>query len=186
MQAFRIGRSRSLIRKWIALLFFMPLMLVSAFSTSTPASYLDSLNHVASYDDLNNINAEGDSALRPFGMPAEEYYGFTNPMANCWPGSKHEEYGGYFKRLEDQGQEGRRQKSESMALSSSTMATTEEAPDEWYGKSNPMASWEGYRHPQFGGYLDTLSSTSSSTTGGEESSSSSTLPAGMPSYLDSI
>lgn len=31
----------------------------------------------------------------------EEYYGLTNPMANSWPGSKHEEYGGYLKKLGD-------------------------------------------------------------------------------------
>eukprot|EP00957_Ditylum_brightwellii_P144871 11034366-Ditylum_brightwellii.AAC.1 len=31
-----------------------------------------------------------------------------------------------------------------------------EAPDEWYGKTNPMASWSGYKHSRWGGYLDYL------------------------------
>jgi len=34
-----------------------------------------------------------------------------------------------------------------------------EAPDEFYGKHNPMASWSGWKHPQWGGYLDHLSCT---------------------------
>jgi len=31
-----------------------------------------------------------------------------------------------------------------------------EAPDEFYGKHNPMASWEGWKHPRWGAYLDNL------------------------------
>ena len=58
-------------------------------------------------------------------------------MANNWPGSKHEEYGGYLKGL-------------------TTNPPPQDANDEWYGKSNPMASWQGYKPLQFGGYLDTL------------------------------
>lgn len=32
-----------------------------------------------------------------------------------------------------------------------------EPPDEWYGKSRPMASWAGWKHAQWGGYLENLS-----------------------------
>lgn len=31
-----------------------------------------------------------------------------------------------------------------------------EPPSEWYGASNPMASWQGYKDPRYGGYLDNL------------------------------
>jgi hypothetical protein len=128
MKAFQI--SPSVLCKWI--IFWMPLI-TTAF-TAASYKYLDS---------LNRGNSDSDDST--FGMPAEEYYGLTNPMANSWAGSKHEDYGGYLKRLGDKG--GQR----------SSMPSRREAPDEWYGKSNPMASWQGYRHPQFGGYLDSLS-----------------------------
>lgn len=168
----------------------------------TPSSYLDSLNRggggggAHSTDDAsqprdaekanvkNNDNDDNDSPSMPFGMPPEEYYGHTNPMANNWPGSRHEEYGGYLKRLGPKQVTGNQAGKPAARSWSSSASSSEkvEAPDEWYGKSNPMASWEGYRHPRFGGYLDSLQKT-----GNEEGSStssntsSSTLPAGKPS-----
>jgi len=92
-------------------------------------------------------------------------------MANCWAGSKHEEYGGYLRNLK------------------APPASPSPPPDdEWYGKHRPMASWQGYQHAQWGGYLNSLSQPQESTT----------LPPGKPSdygndvrwgaqvYLDSI
>lgn len=122
----------------------------------TPSSYLDSLNRGVDPAD------ESDSSLTPFGMPAEEYFGQTNPMANNWPGSKHQEYGGYLNRL-DGGHRNLRKKDDNN--------------DEWYGKSNPMASWQGYKDPKYGGYLDTLQA----ATGDVDDVSRSTLPPGKPS-----
>ena len=44
-------------------------------------------------------NTPDDRPPGPESIVPEEYYGFMNPMANCWPGSKHEEYGGYLRNL---------------------------------------------------------------------------------------
>ena len=90
---------------------------------------------------------DGPEVLRP-----EEFYGVTNPMANNWPGSKHQKYGGYLTRLSP----GNTQEVENYNVDS-------KAPDEWYGKSNPMASWCGYKNPQWGGYLESLQHPGSST-----------------------
>jgi hypothetical protein len=79
----------------------------------------------------------------PDGLAPEEFYGLTNPMANNWPGSKHQKYGGYLTKLD-------------RSNTSSTVKENDDPPDEWYGKSNPMASWAGHKHPQWGGYLDNL------------------------------
>ena len=76
-------------------------------------------------------------------LAPEEWYGVTNPMANNWPGSKDQKYGGYLTKLD-------------RSNSPSSMKENDEAPDEWYGKSNPMASWAGHKNPQWGGYLDNL------------------------------
>ena len=130
---------------------------VTVVTCLTPSSYLDSLNHHRDSASSSSSEESGeiDSASKPFGMPAEEYYGHTNPMANNWPGSRHEEFGGYLKGLaNNQGSKSSRGSS-SLTQDGAASASTS-APDEWYGKSNPMASWKGYRHPKFGGYLDSL------------------------------
>jgi hypothetical protein len=54
--------------------------------------YLDSLS--GSQMMIPPPEPEGYEAIVP-----EEYYGLTNPMANNWAGSKHEEYGGYLHNL---------------------------------------------------------------------------------------
>lgn len=55
---------------------------------------------------LDNLSAESRVeeppaaySSRPEDIVPEEYYGFTNPMANNWPGSKHEKYGAYLKKI---------------------------------------------------------------------------------------
>lgn len=114
--------TRSKASAWV----FFLLLLWPLRSCWALSGYLDSLHRSSQSND--------DDTSKPFGMPAEEYYGHTNPMASNWPGSKHQDYGGYLKGLNP----------------------GDAAPHEWYGKSNPMASWEGYKHPRFGGYLDSL------------------------------
>jgi hypothetical protein len=81
----------------------------------------------------------------PERLAPEEWYGVTNPMANNWPGSKHQKYGGYLTKLD-------------RSNSPSTGKENDESPDEWHGKSNPMAtsSWTGHKNPQWGGYLENL------------------------------
>mmetsp|Transcript_17457 Transcript_17457/g.49303 ORF Transcript_17457/g.49303 Transcript_17457/m.49303 type:complete len:208 (+) Transcript_17457:1-624(+) len=49
-------------------------------------------------------------------------------------------------------------------------ADEEAIPDEWYGKRNSMASWAGFHHPRWGGYLDNLSSVESVEAGREPGS----------------
>ena len=44
-------------------------------------------------------NTPDDRPPGPESIVPEEYYGFMNPMANNWPGSKHEQYGGYLRNL---------------------------------------------------------------------------------------
>lgn len=39
---------------------------------------------------------------------------------------------------------------------SALAATAEITPDDHYAKNHPGAGWAGYKHPQFGGYLDNL------------------------------
>lgn len=177
MKVFRISSSL-ICCKWILLVVIFVSPGVAAFST--PSSYLDSLNQAgdASSEPGDERVVDDSSASTPFGMPDEEYYGHTNPMANNWPGSKHQEYGGYLKLLGDTNKN-----------SSKDQEHCEEAsPDEWYGKSNPMASWQGYRHPKFGGYLDNLQSPAANTSGGQQGPSStaggtdsSTFPPQKPS-----
>ena len=75
-------------------------------------------------------------------LAPEEWYGVTNPMANNWPGSKHEEFGGYLHKLQNGGND--------------QSEETKEATSGWYGKLNPMASWGGYKDPRWGGYLESL------------------------------
>ena len=53
-------------------------------------------------------------------------------------------------------------------------------PEEWYAESSPMAGWEGYKHPQWGGYLDQLSHHTQSNTNSYASTSTTT------SYLDNL
>eukprot|EP00980_Cylindrotheca_fusiformis_P031318 scaffold26166_cov147-Cylindrotheca_fusiformis.AAC.1 len=53
---------------------------------------------------LDSLSSLPDEAIpprppSPEDIVPEEYYGLTNPMANNWPGSKHEKYGGYFHKL---------------------------------------------------------------------------------------
>ncbi len=139
--------------RWIVILLF----LINQIEAFTPSSYLDSLSRRI------ESSEETHDALISVGMPAEEYYGHTNPMANNWPGSKHEAGGGYLKRLDAKNQQIQR----------------DEPPDEWYGKGNTMASWQGYKHPRFGGYLDTLQPAT------EVGFNSSTLPAGKTSNYGS-
>jgi hypothetical protein len=74
----------------------------------------------------------------PERLAPEEWYGVTNPMANNWPGSKHQKYGGYLTKLD-------------RSNSPSTGKENDESPDEWHGKSKA-----GHKNPQWGGYLDNL------------------------------
>eukprot|EP00546_Thalassionema_frauenfeldii_P017542 CAMPEP_0178896892 /NCGR_PEP_ID=MMETSP0786-20121207/1438_1 /TAXON_ID=186022 /ORGANISM="Thalassionema frauenfeldii, Strain CCMP 1798" /LENGTH=116 /DNA_ID=CAMNT_0020567371 /DNA_START=42 /DNA_END=389 /DNA_ORIENTATION=+ len=50
-------------------------------------------------------------------------------------------------------------------------------PDDHYAKHHPGAGWAGYKHPQFGGYLDALATTNDEI---EEE------PQQHYSYLDSL
>jgi hypothetical protein len=98
-----------------------------------------SLETVLSFSYLESLSSSTPPAPEPEGLEKiapEEYYGCTNPMANNWAGSKHQKYGDHLTKLS--GKEERT------------------PPDEWYGKSNAMASWAGHKNPRWGGYLDNL------------------------------
>lgn len=68
----------------------------------------------------------------------------------------------------------------------------EEAPDEWYGKSNPMASWGGWKDARWGGYLDNLQQqpedggSSSAFEKGKQSDYGDDVRWGTEVYLNSI
>jgi hypothetical protein len=112
-------------------------------SLAAPKNYLDSLNSGKS----NSVPIPPDNERER--LAPEEFYGCTNPMANNWPGSKHEEYGGYLKRLGDAKNENGIHETNENDIPHNTQ--------EWHlGTSNLMAGSEGYENPKRGGYLDNL------------------------------
>lgn len=58
------------------------------------SNYLDSLSRES------RVTEPDAAPPRPEDIVPEEYFGFSNPMANNWPGSKHERYGAYLKKIE--------------------------------------------------------------------------------------
>ena len=84
---------------------FLPtLLLVTFFSSwcvdnaeSFSQKYLDSLSSLQYQQPEEPIQQQQQLSYED--IVPEEYYGLTNPMANSWPGSKHEKYGGYLHNL---------------------------------------------------------------------------------------
>ncbi|CAJ1944407.1 unnamed protein product [Cylindrotheca closterium] len=73
---------------------YLLVFIVGCKYTESLSNYLETLSKESRVD-------EPDPAYsRPEDIVPEEYYGFTNPMANNWPGSKHEKYGAYLKKIE--------------------------------------------------------------------------------------
>lgn len=75
-------------------------LLVFVFScrcTESLSNYLDNLARVSTVDE------PAAGRPQPEDIVPEEYFGFTNPMANNWPGSKHEKYGAYLKKIAPKG-----------------------------------------------------------------------------------
>ena len=113
--------------------------LVSVGCLMNPASgfspYLDSLERPSKQAPPPLLLEHGtlEEALRP-----EEHYGVTNPMANNWPGSKHQKYGGYLTRLSP---------AEETIVKNYNVDC--KAPDEWYAQAHTSAQ-------QRGGYLQSL------------------------------
>ena len=122
---------------------------VSSFAS--PTNYLDSLNSGTSKS--VSIPPENDRER----LSPEEFYGFTNPMANNWPGSKHEEYGGYLKRMGDRRSKSVIHKRNENDTPYSLKHAHDAGDDVWHhGTSKPMASSKGFKNPKLGGYLDNL------------------------------
>jgi hypothetical protein len=119
--------------------------LASSFAAAPKNNYLDSLNSGTS----NSVPIPPDNERER--LAPEEFYGCTNPMANNWPGSKHEEYGGYLKRL------GGDARNENGGHTKNENDTPPRNTQEWHlGTSNPTAGSEGSKNPKRGGYLDNL------------------------------
>ena len=83
--------------------------------TSFSASYLNT---------LAIGNTPDDRPPGPESIVPEEYYGFTNPMANTFPGSKHEQYGGYLRNINGNSSFGRQSSKNVDGSTSSSDATT--------------------------------------------------------------
>jgi hypothetical protein len=73
-------------------IFFVAILFPSVYAFS---NYLKTLSSLPG--ESSNEPKEGPPRMED--IVPEEYYGMTNPMANSWPGSKHEKYGGYLKKL---------------------------------------------------------------------------------------
>ena len=75
---------------WVELIMVLFLHFGVTQVTSFSAAYLNTL----AIGNTPDNRPPGPESIVP-----EEYYGFTNPMANCFPGSKHEQYGGYLRNI---------------------------------------------------------------------------------------
>lgn len=99
--------------------------------------YAESLSNYLDYlsNELRGQEPAESQSSRPEDIVPEEYFGLTNPMANNWPGSKHEKYGGYLKKIASE-------ESDSSALP---------AANAWKTEASASSS------PKQGSYLDSLS-----------------------------
>lgn len=108
--------------------YFLALLAISILPKSRSLSnYLDSLSGI-------QIDPAPPGPPMPEDIVPEEYFGFTNPMANNWPGSKHEKYGGYLKKL---------------LPKNVNDDSSRPAPNAWQHQSTP-------KRPRQGNYLENL------------------------------
>lgn len=108
--------------------------------------FLSSTNYLNSLDDKYVQTIPADEIEKSFqAEPVPE------TLDNPFPTSTIEEM--YQQQQQQQHQV---QTGSTTNVHDSLIATASSTPDDHYAKNHPGAGWAGYKHPNFGGYLDNL------------------------------
>ena len=125
----------------ILLIFSIQLRSSVSFSASpNNPMFLSSTNYLNSLSNTERVGVE------------EEHEGIPEYRTEAFMTSTENVMETYEQQIEQQ----QNRSHQEVTFDSALAATAAITPDDHYAKDHPGAGWAGYKHPQFGGYLDNL------------------------------